>query len=165
MTPDQVGFIAKVAPAAVKAEQQTGVPASITIAQCILESGWGKTKLASLHNNFFGIKATKQDIAEGHYVEYVTNEEVDGKLEPEHAFFDTYPSFFDCFAEHARLLTTPNYERAMEVKDDTPAFAAALGPKPEGCGYSTAHNYGDKLMEIVRLYDLEKYRVSSPVVQ
>lgn len=162
MKPEQAGFIDKVAPAAMESERQTGVPAPITIAQAILESGWGKTKLASLHNNFFGIKATKQDIAKDHYVEYQTNEQwKDGQLHKEMAYFDSYPSFFDCFMDHSRLLLSPNYERAMEVKDDVAAFAHMLGPKPEGCGYSTASNYGDKLMELVRLYDLEKYSCAS----
>jgi flagellar protein FlgJ len=158
VTPEQTGFIAKVAPAAMETQRQTGVPAPITIAQCILESGWGKTKLAALHNNFFGIKATKQDIREGHYVEYQTDEQwKDGQLHKELAYFDSYPSFTDCFLEHARLLQTPNYERAMAVKDDLSAFAHMLGPKPEGCGYSTASDYGDKLMELIRLYNLEEY--------
>lgn len=49
----------------------TGIPASITIAQAILESGWGRTDLARKANNYFGIKDT--DFCEG-YMEFTTAE-------------------------------------------------------------------------------------------
>ena len=50
-------FISKVAMAAQYAAQQTGVPASISIAQAALESGWGESGLTKAGNNLFGIKA------------------------------------------------------------------------------------------------------------
>jgi flagellum-specific peptidoglycan hydrolase FlgJ len=49
-------FIAQAATAAVQSEIATGTPAAITIAQAILESGWGKHHIGSA-NNFFGVKA------------------------------------------------------------------------------------------------------------
>ena len=50
-------FINKIAPLAVEDMKKTGVLASLTIAQAILESGWGESTLAKQHNNLFGIKA------------------------------------------------------------------------------------------------------------
>jgi flagellum-specific peptidoglycan hydrolase FlgJ len=51
---DQLDFIASIAPAAQASEKKYGVPASVTIAQAILESAWGKRAIG---NNYFGIKA------------------------------------------------------------------------------------------------------------
>jgi len=53
----QEQFIASIAEAAVESADRTGVPASVTIAQAILESYWGSSRLAHDANNFFGIKA------------------------------------------------------------------------------------------------------------
>jgi flagellum-specific peptidoglycan hydrolase FlgJ len=51
---EQLDFIASIAPAAQASEKKYGVPASVTIAQAILESAWGKRAIG---NNYFGIKA------------------------------------------------------------------------------------------------------------
>ena len=53
----QEQFIASIAEAAVESADDTGVPASVTIAQAILESYWGSSRLAREANNYFGIKA------------------------------------------------------------------------------------------------------------
>ena len=50
-------FIGRIAPLAVEDMKKTGVLASLTIAQAILESGWGESTLAKNYNNLFGIKA------------------------------------------------------------------------------------------------------------
>src|SRR5262249_44453450 len=54
----QEAFISQIAPGAVAAQQRYGVPASVTIAQAIDESGWGRSELASQDHNLFGIKGT-----------------------------------------------------------------------------------------------------------
>jgi flagellum-specific peptidoglycan hydrolase FlgJ len=54
LTPNE--FIKLLYPLALQSEKETGVPAAVTLAQAILESGWGKSKLATDGNNFFGIK-------------------------------------------------------------------------------------------------------------
>src|SRR4029077_1102180 len=53
----QEQFIGSIAEAAVESADATGVPASVTIAQAILESYWGSSRLAREANNYFGIKA------------------------------------------------------------------------------------------------------------
>jgi hypothetical protein len=53
----QEQFISSIAEAAVVSQDQTGVPASVTIAQAILETYWGSSRLAREANNYFGIKA------------------------------------------------------------------------------------------------------------
>jgi LysM repeat protein len=56
----QEQFISVIAPAAVKSAEDTGVPASVTIAQAIIESYWGSSRLSTEDNNYFGIKAETQ---------------------------------------------------------------------------------------------------------
>ena len=57
-SPSQQAFINEIAPGALAAQQQYGVPAAVTIAQAIDESGWGQSLLATQDNNLFGIKGT-----------------------------------------------------------------------------------------------------------
>lgn len=161
MTPEQTSFISSVAQAAIESEKATGIPAAITIAQAILESGWGKTKLASLHNNFFGIKANKAQLADHKYIEFSTEEEINHTLETLKQDFAVYDSFLDCFTAHANLLLSPHYAAAMAVISDLDEFAYMLGPKslahPAACGYSTLSGYHDRLLQMVNLYNLKDY--------
>ncbi len=57
MNAQQNAFLKMAVPGAQAAQKKWGVPASVTIAQAILESGWGASSLAKQANNFFGIKA------------------------------------------------------------------------------------------------------------
>ena len=57
-TAAQQAFITMIAPGAIAARHQYGIPAAVTIAQAIDESGWGHSELATADNNLFGIKGT-----------------------------------------------------------------------------------------------------------
>ena len=57
-TASQQAFISEVAPGAVAAQTRYGIPAAVTIAQAIEESGWGQSLLAVRDHNLFGIKGT-----------------------------------------------------------------------------------------------------------
>jgi flagellum-specific peptidoglycan hydrolase FlgJ len=65
---EQDGFIESVAPMAQASAEKFGIPASVTIAQAILESAWGKSQLARQCLNFFGIKLAKHEA--GDYQEF-----------------------------------------------------------------------------------------------
>lgn len=159
MTPQQTAFINLCAPAADASEKSTGIRREITLAQAILESGWGKTLLATECNNLFGIKANQHQIANHQYHEFITHEQLNsGKIETIKADFAVYESLEDCFSAHAALLSTPHYAAAMAVCSDADQFAYMLGPKtkqhPTACGYSTLVDYHDRLMRLIRLYNL-----------
>jgi flagellum-specific peptidoglycan hydrolase FlgJ len=150
MTSEQQMFIDAAARSAHLSQSQYGVPASITIAQAILESGWGKSALAQQANNYFGVKAVQ-----GHdYVDFRTTEYHSGQKDIEMAHFARYNSIADSFADHARLLATlPRYAHAMQVAGDPRAFAVAI----KDGGYSTAPDYPDELMKLVDQFNLHRF--------
>jgi flagellum-specific peptidoglycan hydrolase FlgJ len=150
-------FLKTVVPPAQAAQRAYGVPASITIAQAILESsnshGWGQSTLATLCNNYFGIKAGAH-AAPGEYREFPTTEFVQGSLVQTLAKFAKYSTPEASFLAHARLLAlAPRYQPCMAVRKDPAEFAERL----QSCGYSTNPNYAADLMRLVRDYDLTQY--------
>lgn len=153
MNAQQNEFLKLAVPAAQAAQRKWGVPASVTIAQAILESGWGQSALARQANNFFGIKATAHADS-GSYTEFPTTEFVDGRRVSEIAKFARYPSPTGSFDAHAVLLAlTERYQPAMAVRNDAGAFASEL----QICGYSTNPAYGSELRSLIQLYDLSQY--------
>lgn len=157
MNAQQNEFLKTVVPFAQASQRHWGVPASITIAQAILESsnklGWGQSQLARECNNFFGIKAAHH-ADPGTYEAFQTAEYENGKLVMVPADFVHYASIGDSFDAHAKLLATaPRYRPAMAAKADPVKFAEEL----QACGYSTNPNYARGLMAFLQIYDLEQY--------
>lgn len=152
-------FLKSAVPAAQASQRATGVPASITLAQAILESGWGQSKLARVAFNFFGVKATHLDNPET-YVEMPTTEDSHGSVSHILAKFERYASPAESFAAHAALLAnSQRYQPAMAVCHDPAKFALQL----QQCGYSTLENsyglkiYAARLMSLVQEFDLTQY--------
>ncbi len=149
----QSAFLKMVVPAALESERLLGVPASITIAQAILESGWGRSGLAQQANNFFGMKAGDH-AAPDSYVEMPTQEVYRGRSTREIAKFARYVTPADSFKAHACLLAqSSRYRPAMAVRHDPAQFALEL----RKCGYSTNPLYEQVLMHLVDCYDLTQY--------
>lgn len=155
MNASESEFFKNTVPAAQAAMRKWHVPASITLAQAVLESGWGKSALAHQANNFFGIKAAAV-AGPSAYAEFPTTEFVDGRRTAEMARFARYTSPAASFEAHAILLSmAARYKPAMAVCHDPAQFAAEL----QHCGYSTNPNYAEMLMQIVREFDLTQYDV------
>lgn len=157
MTPAERGaFIERWAAAAQTAQVKYGEPASVTLAQAILESSdkygnCGQSACARKCNNYFGIKACGTEP----YVEFPTTEFKNGHpyMEPG-AKFEKFATVEDSFARHGELIATePRYHAAMEVCHDPVAFAAQL----QACGYSTSPRYAQDLTSLIRRYGLAKY--------
>lgn len=96
LTDKQLVALDQIAAAAVDCERATGIPAELTTAQCILESGW---LTVAPKNNCFGIKHTS---GPDNYC--LTSEFLNGKWEKKQLDFQAYPSLQACFAAHAELL-------------------------------------------------------------
>jgi flagellum-specific peptidoglycan hydrolase FlgJ len=154
MTEQQMLFLRGVVSGAQESMRETGVPASVTIAQAILESGWGQSSLALKANNYFGIKATRLDP----YVEMPTAEYVDGKRVQVNAAFRMFASAAECFTGHGSMLSKlSRYAPCMAAKDRPEEFARQL----QTCGYSTSPSYAAMLIALMKQFDLTQYDVAA----
>jgi len=151
----QLDFLARVIPAAQASQAKYGIPASVTIAQAILESGWGASKLAITCNNYFGIKARIRDgkpIED--YADFRTTEYFGKTPTSVVAKFRKFRSTAECFVRHAELIgTSKRYRPAMAVTNDPLAFALQL----QLCGYCTDPDYASDLAGLIRQWDLTQY--------
>lgn len=147
MTKDQ--FIRFVGDHARRAMAATGVPASVTVAQAIIETGWGKHTIGEA-KNLFGIKGR----GPAGSVRAPTREFINGKWVSVDADFAKYDSFEQSITEHARFfLRNRRYARALRIKSDPDAFAREI----HKAGYATAPNYATKLIELMRQYNLYQF--------
>ena len=95
----QEQFISSIADAAVESADRTGVPASVTIAQAILESYWGSSRLAREANNYFGIKAQTRGGSAGS-VWFDVWEVIGGRNVVQSQAFRAYNSVAESFVDH-----------------------------------------------------------------
>ncbi|MFT4205339.1 MAG: glucosaminidase domain-containing protein [Chitinophagaceae bacterium] len=124
---------------------RTGVPASITLAQGILESGCGNSKLAKYSNNHFGIKCKKEWQGESVYQDDDTRNEC----------FRVYRTAEDSYRDHSDFLKNRPYYAALFELDPTDYKAWAKGLKK--AGYATERDYPQNLIRLVEKYNLEQY--------
>ena len=143
--PATIAYITQYKTIAMKEMKRTGVPASITLAQAILESNSGESNLAKNHNNHFGIKC-KSD-----WTGAKTYQDDDAKQE----CFRAYEAAELSFKDHSNFLKNrPNYVDLflLDPVDDT---AWSYGLKK--AGYATASDYPKKLLKIIDDYELAQY--------
>ena len=122
-----------------------GIPASIILAQGILESGAGRGDLALSANNHFGIKCH----------EGWTGESVKHDDDSDQECFRKYNNPAESFKDHALFLTgRPRYSKLFGfTKGDYKAWAKGL----RAAGYATDPNYPDKLISYIERYNLHQY--------
>lgn len=139
------------AQAAYKKYFPIGPFASVTLAQFILESDWGRH--AAGRNNYFGIKATAEQIAAGQYTNIWTHEvRPSGQAYKVQQKFANYPTLEAGFEAHAELLTSAHYKLAKTAQ--TPEeYCTAL----QTCGYATDPKYAEKLGFLIAKHDLKQY--------
>jgi flagellum-specific peptidoglycan hydrolase FlgJ len=143
-------FIDEYAADAIQSQKQTGVPASFTLAQAMIESGRGQSKLTRQALNFFGIKG---EGPAGHVVLSTREENAQGQSYYIDAAFAKFNTAAECFVLHGQIFLKPRYAPAMAVKTDARAFAKQV----QACGYATAHDYADTLIKVIDKYDLTRF--------
>ena len=141
-------FIMRLTTAAVTSAKATGVPASITIAQAALESGWGESALAKMGNNLFGIKA--DSLWRGQTLTMNTKEFIKGQWVVVPALWRKYPSWQASIDDHAAFLKRNSRYKACFACTSAPAFAKALAQ----AGYATDPMYADKVIGVMKQHDL-----------
>ncbi len=150
MIPDQ--FIAQIAPGAQASQAASKIPASFTIAQAALESGWGGSELYQKARNVFGIKVYPGWT--GDVFKLPTHEYQDGQLIEVIADWCLYASYADCIADHARFLTDePRYAGCFAHPYTGPRFAIEVAK----AGYSTDPQYAEKIASIIHQYQLTRF--------
>jgi flagellum-specific peptidoglycan hydrolase FlgJ len=147
---------ASVAPAQ-QSQREFGVPASVTLAQAILESGWGRSRLAANDRNFFGMKCfTQGGYANGCHT-YVTSECTPAPASvcyTTSASFRAYASATNSFRDHGSLLATASrYRNAFNYKTNPVQFAVEI----QKGGYATDPLYATKLAKVMTDYNLQRY--------
>jgi flagellum-specific peptidoglycan hydrolase FlgJ len=149
----QEQFIASIGEAAVQSADATGVPASVTIAQAILESYWGSSRLAHDANNYFGIKAQTRTGSAGS-VSFDVWEVIGGRNVMQSQAFRAYKTIAESFVDHGLFLVeNGRYAGAMAAKDDPRQFAREINR----AGYATDPAYASKLIGLMDRYDLYRY--------
>jgi flagellar protein FlgJ len=132
----------------------TGVPVSVTVAQAILESGWGTSALSMDGNSFFGMKCFDTPGAATLGCRPYATTECDASCYSTTAVFRVYPTAAASFVDHAdQLATLPQYRPAFAYVNDPNRFATEL----RRGGYATDPRYAQSLIALMRQFNLYQY--------
>ena len=152
-------YIKAAEPAARAIAAEFKIPASVTAAQSILESSWGRSRLAVQDRNYFGYKCTAAGpgpVATG-CREYPTTE-CTPECHPTVASFRTYDSMTASFRDYGRLITTSkHYAAALPLAGDANAFITEVAKK-----YATDPSYAEKVIKLMQTHDLYRFDAPQP---
>ena len=149
ITETQWNFSQHILAMAYEAKKTTGLPASITAAQCILESGWGKHTPIDIYtgersNNFFDIKS---DGTQPYVLSY-TYEWENGKYVEKLCKFRRYDTFVDSLIDYGKFIyENPRYWRAVAWRLDSRRYILEIWK----AGYATSPNYVLKVLRIAEM--------------
>lgn len=142
-------YVERFAPVAVDEMRKFGVPASITLAQALLESDAGESKLAASTNNHFGMKCFSKRCKRGHCANFSDDTHKD--------FFLKHSTVWGSYRAHSQFLKkTRRYQNLFELdKTDYRNWARGLAE----AGYATDKKYGEKLIALIQTLELDRYDV------
>lgn len=133
---------------AIEQEQEHKIPACITLAQGLLESGAGKSELATKANNHFGIKCHKDWTGDT----YSHDDETAAEC------FRKYRKARDSYEDHSLFLQRPRYASLFQLEiTDYKGWAHGL----RQCGYATDPTYAAKLIKLIEDYELTNLEKSA----
>ncbi|WP_316785925.1 glucosaminidase domain-containing protein [Pedobacter frigiditerrae] len=129
---------------AIEEMNKYGIPASITLAQGISESGSGNSTLAKYANNHFGIKCTSDWKGKAYYKDDDQSNDC----------FRVYKDARESYKDHSEFLKRKRYSFLFELdKNDYKNWAIGL----KTAGYATNPKYADMLIGIIEKYKLNQY--------
>ena len=132
--------------AALIEQRDYGIPASITLAQGLLESAAGTSKLAREGNNHFGIKCHRSWHGDSVF---------SGKT-----CYRKYRTAHESYIDHSKFLKAKRYESLFSLAlTDYRGWAHGL----KRCGYATDPLYAEKLINMIETYGLDKFVGETPV--
>lgn len=132
--------------AVAKVEQEKfGIPVSITLAQGLLESDAGESRLARASINHFGIKCFSGHCKKGHCKNFADDTHKD--------FFVVYANAWQSFRAHSEFLKQNRYKELFKLKkNDYKAWAKGL----KSAGYATDKKYDEKIIRLIEVLKLNK---------
>jgi flagellum-specific peptidoglycan hydrolase FlgJ len=139
-------YIKRYADVAVSEMEKYGIPASVTLAQGLLESDAGESRLARINNNHFGIKCFSKDCSKGHCANFTDDSHKD--------FFRRYKNVWESYRAHSIFLRKKRYLHLQKL-GTTNYVGWSHGLKE--AGYATDLRYANKLIEIIEALNLNKY--------
>lgn len=135
-------YIRRFAKIAVTEMHKFGIPASVKMAQGLLESRNGESALSLKNNNHFGIKCFSKKCKKGHCSNFGDDHHKD--------FFRKYDNAWASWRAHSQMLATGRYKKLIEQGDDYEHWAKGL----KKLGYATDKNYDEKLIQTIEKYQL-----------
>ena len=147
-----ISYIEKYSDMAIEQQIKHKIPAAITMAQGLLESGAGQSKLAVEANNHFGIKCASD------WVGLTYTKDDDKKDE----CFRKYATPADSYEDHSLFLKRKRYASLFTLPiADYKSWAYGL----KACGYATDPKYAEKLINLIELYELQKLTLDTTLIK
>lgn len=140
-------YIERFAPVAVAEMRRYGIPASIALAQGLLESNAGDSPLARKTNNHFAIKCFSKTCKRGHCLNFTDDSHKD--------FFIRYENVWSSYRAHSLLLKNSKRYSALFQLEPTDYRGWAYGLKK--AGYATDPLYAEKLIALIENLSLHRY--------
>lgn len=138
-------YVKRFAKVAINEMEKFGIPASVTIAQGLLESNAGDSKLSQQSNNHFGIKCKPQCL--GCTCRNYKDDDV-------YDMFRVFETSWDSYREHSLLLNSERYKHLHKLgTKDYKGWAKGL----KEAGYATDKQYAEKLIRIIEMLDLYQF--------
>ncbi len=144
-------YMERYAPVAQAEMRRFGIPASITLAQGLLESNAGDSPLVRKTNNHFGIKCFSKTCKRGHCTNFTDDSHKD--------FFVRYDNAWSSYRAHSQFLKNSKRYAALFELDPTDYRAWAQGL--ERAGYATDPRYAEKLIALIENLGLSRYDLPS----
>ena len=124
-----------------------GIPASIKLAQGLIETNAGESRLSTKNNNHFGMKCFSKKCKKGHCSNFTDDSHKD--------FFRTYKSAWASYRSHSKMLVSnKRYKKLFKLEiTDYQGWAKGLYK----AGYATDKRYAEKLISIIKELNLQQY--------
>jgi len=142
----QEAYVNRFVEVAQKEMRKYGIPASITLAQGLIETNAGDSRLAKQNNNHFGMKCFSKKCGKGHCANFTDDSHKD--------FFRKYKSSWESYRAHSQLLMGRRYRHLKKLGNENYRdWARGL----KKAGYATDKHYAEKLINIIDELKLYKF--------
>lgn len=136
-------YIRRFKEVAITEMEKSGMPASVKMAQALIESQAGTSRLATRNNNHFGMKCFSKSCKKGHCSNFSDDHHKD--------FFRNYSSAWESWRSHTHLIVQGKYKKLLRHGNDYKAWAKGL----RELGYATDKRYDQKVIDYIERYDLQ----------